>query len=360
MNTPQRSHRHLWHGTAVACIVLLAAGAALAGPSDGRWRKRVPEGEKLLGTRPIGIEGRVLYRVSPITGAAGSSGPDGTPAAPGIRVRPSASLSGTSGAGGAGVGPSSSSGASLLPPIRVRIADVRQDGDVLEYDIRFIGEVEGLHDLRTSLERIDLGPRRQLPHAFVQVTAYFDEASFDAQLTQADRVSDLPKLGGYEKLMKTLGLAWAVPVVLAIVWWLVGFMNRQRAERKRLEAERAAAAAAPTIAEQLARLAEAILAGRDTVENKAALEATLLRYWRGELNLTGKPVIDALSLLRQDAKAGALLRAMDAWLHRDPATPHEKPDIAALLAPYRSPRPAAVAAGSREPELAAAGGGGAA
>ena len=340
-----------------AALLLACTCAATAGPSDGRWRKRVPEGETLRGKRPIGIEGRVEYRIDPI---GVSTDPTSGPAvAPGIRVRP---LAATSGGSAGKFGTSTASGAAggdpaaLMPPIRVRIAGVKEDGAARIYDLRFIGEVEGLHDLRSSLERIDFGPRRNLPHAFVEVTGYFTDATFNAQLTDAEKISVVSRIGGYAKRMVLLLGLWAVPVVLALVWLLVGFLSKQRAARNRRKREQAALAAAPTFAEQLRTLIEAIMAGRDTTENKARLEAMLVRFWRGRLDLTDKPMPEALATLRRHPQAGELLRELDNWLHRAPGTGRE-PDLTALLTPYAKPEaPAGTSAFAFvKPELAATG-----
>jgi hypothetical protein len=45
-------------------------------------------------------------------------------------------------------------------------------------------------------------------------------------------------------------------------------------------------------------------------------------------------MVDALTRLRQHREAGALLRALEDWLHRPPGTANV--DVAAVLAPYRS------------------------
>jgi len=347
--TSRTSKLGVW---AAAALLLACALNAIAGPSDGRWRKRVPEGETLQGKRPIGIEGRIEYRIDPI-----GDNTDGPAIAPGIRVRPLAASSGgaaskfrTSTAAGSAV----SDPAALMPPVRVRIAEVKEDGNARIYDLRFIGEVEGLHDLRTSLERIDLGPRRNLPHAFVEVTGYFTDATFTAELTDAEKLTVASRIGGYAKRMMLLLGLWAVPLVLALVWLLVGFLSKQRAARSQRQRELAAVAAAPTLAQQLRTLIEAIIAGRDTTENKARLEAMLVRFWRARLNLIGKPLPEALAILRGHPQAGELLRELDNWLHRPPGTGRQI-NVAQLLEPYSKPRASTNTPAPGEPELAAAG-----
>ncbi len=332
-------------------MLLAGASATTAGPSDGRWRKRVPEGQTLQGKRPIGIEGRIEYRIDPI-----GDNTDGPAVAPGIRVRPLAANNSTAGKFGTSVvpGAAGSDPAALMPPIRVRIAGVKEDGNARIYDLRFIGEVEGLHDLRTSLERIDLGPRRNLPHGFVEITGYFTDATFTAELTDAEKLSVATRIGGYAKRMVLLLGLWAAPLVLALVWLLVGFLSKQRAARSQRQRALAALAAAPTLAQQMRALIEAIMAGRDSTENKARLEAMLVRFWRGRLNLIGKPLPEALATLRSHPQAGELLRELDSWLHRAPGHGRQI-DVAKMLEPYSKPQAAASTPAPNEPELAAAG-----
>jgi hypothetical protein len=69
----------------------------------------------------------------------------------------------------------------------------------------------------------------------------------------------------------------------------------------------------------------------------------LLTYWRRRLNLQGIEPFAAVALLRDHEQAGALLRQVEAWLHK-PGGAGEV-DLAGLLAPYRD-LPEEPAAGS--------------
>jgi hypothetical protein len=59
----------------------------------------------------------------------------------------------------------------------------------------------------------------------------------------------------------------------------------------------------------------------------------LLNHWRERLNLTNERPADAIIALKQHAEAGALLRALEAWLHRPPGL--TQVNIQELLEPYR-------------------------
>jgi hypothetical protein len=59
----------------------------------------------------------------------------------------------------------------------------------------------------------------------------------------------------------------------------------------------------------------------------------LLGYWRHRLALHDLPMAEAVSRLKAHPQAGALLRALEDWLHRPPGS--ASVDVAAVLAPYK-------------------------
>jgi hypothetical protein len=75
------------------------------------------------------------------------------------------------------------------------------------------------------------------------------------------------------------------------------------------------------------------------VADQARLENLLLGYWRQRLDLEALDPSAAMASLREHPEAGALLRALEDWLHRPPGT--ARVDLDAVLAPYAQVSPAA-------------------
>ena len=303
----------------IVCAVLLCTAAAVAGPSDGRWRTKPPDGQSVAAVQGVGVEGKVVYTVMPITGAGSASTmvPDGQggltvmPVAPGIRPKPG--------------GP--------LAPLKVRLADVTRNADgSMSYDLRFIGEVEGVHDLRTAVERIDLGPRRELPSVWVRTTAILSDAGFDAQLSPAEPAASVIT-GGYRRIAALALVLWSIPALGLLVWAVFKLADRllKKPVRHSLSGPRKV-----TFADQLAPLIEEILAGRGTAMERARLEQLLLAFWRAKLSLGTVDISQAMMVLRNHPRAGALLRACDRWLHADPTrnTALTTAELSELLSPY--------------------------
>jgi hypothetical protein len=90
----------------------------------------------------------------------------------------------------------------------------------------------------------------------------------------------------------------------------------------------------PTFAERLRPLVERAAAGGLTADEKAALERMLINHWQRRLGLAGADSGELITRLRQHAEAGALLRALEDWLHRPPGS--TKVEVESVLAPYRN------------------------
>jgi hypothetical protein len=87
-----------------------------------------------------------------------------------------------------------------------------------------------------------------------------------------------------------------------------------------------------TLTERLRPLVTQASAGQLTATEKAQLERLLLIHWRERLGLESIDLADAVPRLREHREAGALLRALEDWLHRPPGG--AKVDVEAVLAPY--------------------------
>jgi hypothetical protein len=88
-----------------------------------------------------------------------------------------------------------------------------------------------------------------------------------------------------------------------------------------------------TLAERLRPLVESASRGQLGADEQAHLERMLIGHWRERLALDALDASEAMSRLRAHPEAGALLRALEDWLHRPPGS--VQVDVEAMLAPYR-------------------------
>lgn len=205
----------------------------------------------------------------------------------------------------------------------LRIADTRPHGTLIWYDLRYVGLEPGRYDLRDYLVRQNGSATNDLPALPVEVVGLLPP-THQGELVEQPR-GVLRLFGGYRNALLAAGAVWALTLVPLL---LVG--------RKPAAAPTAAAVAhEPTLAERLRPLVEQAAAGQLSIDGKAHLERLLLSHWRERLQLGDKSPAEAIAALRQHAEAGALLRALEDWLHRPPGV--ARVDVSALLAPYRCP-----------------------
>ena len=222
-------------------------------------------------------------------------------------------------------------------PISVRIADVTPDGASSIYDLRFIGRRPGVFDLRRALARVDnLSLLRDSSEAVVEIKSVlpFDH---DGTVAQVSTVAPT-RLGGYSLALIAFGILWLVPPA----WFIISRLTRPTPVV-------VDAPAPPTLADQLRPLVESAVAGRASVAEQAQLEMLLIAYWRDRLSLRGLPHRAAVDRLRAEPQAGALLTAVEGWLHKPASSSAAMlpAEVTTLLAPF-----ATVAAVETVPVLA--------
>jgi hypothetical protein len=214
-------------------------------------------------------------------------------------------------------------------PMIVRIASASDDPSGTRYDLRYIGLEPGNYDLKNYLFRRDGSTTPAIPSIPVTIAGALPE-DHKGQLVDAGG-SPLRFLGAYKWAIIAVGILW-----LATLYPLI-FARRTRSA---LVVNTAPPPA--TLADRLRPLVQQAAEGKLSTEGKSQLERLLLSHWRERLNLADASMVDALTRLRQHREAGALLRALEDWLHRPPGTANV--DVAAVLAPYRSiPAPVAPA-----------------
>ena len=213
-------------------------------------------------------------------------------------------------------------------PLIVRVASTTPEANGTRYDIRYIGLEPGSYDLKTYLFRLDRSETPPIPSIPVTIGGVLPD-SHQGQLV-AEGGSPLRLFGKYKWLLIAVGVVW-----LALLYPLIF------AKRKRAIATVEAAPPPPTLADRLRPLVQQAADGTLSADGKGQLERLLLGHWRERLQLADLGMVDALTRLRQHREAGALLRALEDWLHRPPGT--ATVDVATVLEPYRSiPAPAEV------------------
>lgn len=205
-------------------------------------------------------------------------------------------------------------------PIAVRVASEQPHGNAARYDLRYIGAVPGRFDLRSSLLLEDGSPAAGLPELWVEIAGVLPaEHNGSLNLPTSGR---MVAFGNYHALIIGGVAIW---VLLGIPLFLIG--------RREAPAPEAPVQRKLTLVERLRPLLESATRGSLAAGEKAQLERMLLAHWRERLGLGTLAPSEAMLRLRADPEGGALLRALEDWLHRPPGT--AQVDIEAVLAPYR-------------------------
>ncbi|MEZ5964528.1 MAG: hypothetical protein R3F56_11830 [Planctomycetota bacterium] len=203
-------------------------------------------------------------------------------------------------------------------PLVVRVLATYPHGADFRYDLEYYGVEPGTYDLKRFLQTKS-GAAVEPPSLDVEIVA----ALPPGQVTPNPLSPKAPAaIGGYRD--------WAA---VGVVAWLVGLLAILFGRRPTVAA-RQSANAPPTLADRLQPMVQAAADGTLDAKGKAELERLLLAFWRQRLHLDGLKADEAMARLRTHAEAGALLRQLEAWLHR-PGEPTDV-DVATLLQPYRS------------------------
>ena len=204
-------------------------------------------------------------------------------------------------------------------PLVLRITRVAPHGSALRYDFELCGLEPGTYDLRAFLRRKDGSSLEDLPELGFDVRSVLPEGQVRPH---APRAGARSSFGGYTALVWVGGALWTIGLVLLLA------AGRQRRARAR-EALRPR-----TLAEHLEPLVTRALQGELSRAERAALELSLVAFWRRKLGLCARRPEEVLPLLRSHPDAGPLLTSLEAWLHRPESA--QAVDVVALLAPYRN------------------------
>lgn len=204
--------------------------------------------------------------------------------------------------------------------LRIDKADPASDGKTT-YDFHYIGFEPGSYPLKDYLIHPDGSTAEEIGGVMVDVRSILPQDHNGALNPHVPR--PFPRIGGYRMLLGGFALVW--------VLGLAGFIWLGR--RKIPVAVAAVMVPEPSYAERLRPLVEAAAAGALDANGQAELERLMIGYWRDKLALPDQRMAAMLAALKADPRAGALLRAIENWLHRPGGASAD--EITALLEPYR-------------------------
>ena len=206
-------------------------------------------------------------------------------------------------------------------PVLLRIAYTRPHGTLTLYDLRYIGRVPGQFDLRDYLVTTNGIPATNLSALSVSIAGVLPTPHNGWLEEEALHAPSL--FGGYRAV-----------AAIVIVLWIGAFFVILRVGRKpKPVAVAAPVQRPPTFAERIRPLVESAAAGRISADEKATLERMLITHWQRRLGLREANGEQLIARLREHGEAGALLRALEDWLHRPPG--NATVQVESVLAPYR-------------------------
>ncbi len=207
-------------------------------------------------------------------------------------------------------------------PLVLRITAAYPHGTDWRYDFSFYGLDPGTYDLRDYLRRKDASTMDGVPEIPVEIRAILPPGG--QPKPHDPEHQKLPRVGGYKLLLIAGGVLWVGVLALLL------FAGRRKAGAGSENAETKPA----TLAERLRPIVLEAREGKLDKEGQARLERLLLAVWRKRLKVENASPGEAIRTLREHAEAGALLRALEDWLHRPPGAAKNEGDIDALLKPY--------------------------
>lgn len=209
--------------------------------------------------------------------------------------------------------------------VNVRIAQVTEQGGAKVYDVRYLVNREGEHDLIEYLMSDNGAPLSGLPSFKVKGDPKLSK-ELEARVKETEDIG-IEVRGHYQATLWALFVFWIVWLFLLIFW---------RRPRKPV----VAAAKPPlTVAEELRLLLGDLEQGGLSAERKARLEMLLLRCWREGLVPPEAPMAEVLAAIARGERTGEALGQLQRWLHR-PGSGLSDAEIAAILRPHLPAPPA--------------------
>jgi len=186
--------------------------------------------------------------------------------------------------------------------VNVRIAKVTGQDGLKVYDVRYLVNREGEHDLIEYLMADDGAALSGLPSFKVRGDPKLSK-ELEARVKETEEIG-IQVWGHYRATLWGLGVAWIGWLLLLVFW------------RRPPKPVVTAAPPPPTVAEQLRQLLAGVEQGSLTAEQKARLEMLLLRSWREGLVPADAPMAEVLAAVARGERSGEALGRLQRWLHR--------------------------------------------
>jgi hypothetical protein len=210
--------------------------------------------------------------------------------------------------------------------VNVRIAQVTEQDGAKVYDVRYLVNREGEHDLIEYLMTDNGAVLGGLPSFKVQGDPKLSK-ELEARVKETEDIG-IEVRGHYQATLWALFVFWIL-WLLALVFWRRPQKPKPVPVRPPL-----------TLAEQLRLLLGELEQGGLSPEQKARLEMLLLRCWREGLVPAEAPMADVLAAIARGERTGEALDRLQRWLHR-PGSGVADVEIADLIRQHL-PAPGAV------------------
>lgn len=186
--------------------------------------------------------------------------------------------------------------------VNVRIAQVSEREGMKVYDVRYLVNREGEHDLTEYLMADDGRALGGLPAFKIQGDPKLSK-ELEARVKETEDIG-IQVWGHYRATLWALFVFWIGWLLLLIFW--------RRPKKPVVVAPKLPL----TVAEQLRQLLAELEQGALTAEQKARLEMLLLRSWREGLVPADAPMAEVLAAIARGERTGEALGRLQRWLHR--------------------------------------------
>lgn len=203
--------------------------------------------------------------------------------------------------------------------VNVRIAQVTEQDGAKVYDVRYLVNREGEHDLIEYLMTDNGAVLSGLPSFKVQGDPKLSK-ELEARVKETEDIG-IEVRGHYQATLWALFVFWIL-WLLALVFW-----------RRPQKPQPVPVRPPLTLAEQLRLLLGELEQGGLSPEQKARLEMLLLRCWREGLVPADAPMADVLAAIARGERTGEALDRLQRWLHR-PGSGVADAEIAVLIRQY--------------------------
>ena len=186
--------------------------------------------------------------------------------------------------------------------VNVRIAQVTEQSGAKVYDVRYLVNREGEHDLIAYLMSDNGAALTGLPSFKVQGDPKLSK-ELEARVKETEDIG-IEVRGHYQATLVALAVFWILWLCALIFW------------RRPKKPVPVLVKPPLTLAEQLRLLLGELEQGGLSAEQKARLEMLLLRCWREGLVPADAPMADVLAAIARGERTSEALGHLQHWLHR--------------------------------------------